>query len=121
MKASELSKFRKILLEKKKLIQGNVSKMEDEVLKNSDRDISVDHMADNGSDNFEQDFNLSLIENEGQQLREIEEALARIDDKSFGQCEACHSAIASERLKAIPYARLCIECQKLKEEGRLEW
>jgi len=121
MKGSELSKFKRILLERKKRLQGSVSRMEDEVLRNAEREISVDHMADNGSDSFDQDFNLSLIEGEEEQLREIEEALSRIDDKSFGQCEACGEGIAPERLKAIPYARLCIGCQTLKEEGRLEW
>ena len=64
MKAAELAKFKKLLLKKKSLLASSVSKMEDEVLKKAKQDISVDHMADAGSDSFEQDFNLSLIENE---------------------------------------------------------
>ena len=116
MNASELKKFKKILLEKKKILIGNVTKMEDEALKGAGQDFSVDHMADYGSDNYEQQFTLSLIESEEEQLREIDAALERIDEKTFGDCERCETTIGVERLMAIPYARLCIQCKKEEEQ-----
>jgi DnaK suppressor protein len=56
------------------------------------------------------------MENESDELQEIEEALERIRDGSFGLCESCKKKIPKERLKAIPYTRLCVNCKK-KEEG----
>jgi RNA polymerase-binding protein DksA len=74
------------------------------------------HLADMGTDSFEQDMSLGLMENETDELHEIEEALERIKDGSFGLCENCKKRIPKERLKAIPYARLCVDC-KMKEEA----
>ncbi len=74
------------------------------------------HLADMGTDSFEQDMSLGLMETETDELHEIEEAFERIKDGSFGLCENCKKKIPKERLKAIPYARLCVNC-KMKEEG----
>ncbi len=73
------------------------------------------HMADAGSDNFEQEFTLGLLENEEELLSEIDQALARITAGRFGTCEECGSAISKERLKAIPYTRHCIACARKLE------
>ncbi len=119
MRAAERNRFKKLLLVKKAELEGSVYKMEDDVLK-SDSGVSVDHMADAGSDSFEQEFNLGLIANEEELLRDINDALVRIEDKSFGKCEGCREEIFTERLKAIPWARYCLECQRKSEEGLLE-
>jgi DnaK suppressor protein len=116
MTSAELDKFREALLDRRRLLKGNVENMEGQALKASDQDFSVDHMADHGSDNFEQEFTLGLIEGEEEQLREINAALERLDDGSFGLCESCHKPIGKERLRAIPFARLCIECKRKEEE-----
>lgn len=116
MSSADAEKFREILLERRRVLKGNVQNMEDEALKATDQDVSVDHMADYGSDNFEQEFTLGLIESEEEQLREINAALERIDEGSFGLCEACQKPIARERLRAIPYTRFCIECKRKEEE-----
>lgn len=118
----ELESFRKWLVERRDALSGNVEKMEDEALRRSRQDSSGDlssmpiHMADLGSDTFEQDFTLGLIENEEEELNSISEALSRIEEGTFGVCEECEKSIPKERLKAIPHARLCLECKK-KEEG----
>ena len=69
------------------------------------------HMADVGTDNFEQEFTLGLIETERQILREIQEALARIDDGTFGVCQGTGKPIPRVRLEAVPWAKYTIELQ----------
>ncbi len=115
-KSEEIKAFRKLLLERRAQIRGNVSQMGEQALKGTGQDFSVDHMADYGSDNYEQEFTLGLIENEQEVLREIDAALDRIEDGTFGDCEVCGKKIQKARLKAIPYARLCLECKKKEEE-----
>jgi DnaK suppressor protein len=122
VKADELDMMKKNLLRKRALLSGNVNALESQALKNSRQDASGDlsnmpiHMADIGSDNFEQEFTLGLIENEEELLHAIDEALERIDDGTFGKCESCSKSIPKERLKAIPHASLCIECQRQEEQ-----
>lgn len=116
MRKADLDRFKKLLLQKRDLLTGNVSQMQDEALKSGGQDVSVDHMADFGSDNFEQDFTLGLIENEQETIREIDEALGRIDDGSFGNCEICETSIPMPRLRVIPWAKLCIECKRARED-----
>lgn len=121
MGKAELADFKTLLLHRKRVIQGDVKTLEDEGCKKG-TDAAGDlstlpmHLADLGTDSFEQDVTLGLMENESDELNEIEEALDRIKDGSFGLCESCKKKIPKERLKAIPYARLCVGCKK-KEEG----
>jgi RNA polymerase-binding protein DksA len=121
MRAKERQPFKKLLLERRKMITGDVTHMKDETLSKSRQDASGDisamplHMADIGSENYEQEFRIGLVENEEEELREIDEALARIADGSYATCEGCGKSIAKSRLKAIPYARLCISCQREEE------
>jgi len=118
---SELNEFKALLLTRKKVLQGDVKTLEDEACKKGS-DAAGDlstlpmHLADLGTDSFEQDISLGLMENEHGELQEIQEAYERIKDGTFGMCESCHKKIPKERLKAIPYARLCVGCKK-KEEG----
>jgi len=118
---SELLEFKTLLLHRKGVLQGDVKTLEDEACKKG-TDAAGDlstlpmHLADLGTDSFEQDISLGLMENESDELREIQEAFERIKDGSFGLCETCRKKIPKERLKAIPYARLCVGCKK-KEEG----
>ena len=75
-------------------------------------------MADVGTENYDQEFTLSLIENEQGTLEQIHDALARIDAGTFGACEECGGTIAKPRLQAIPYARHCIDCaRELEKRG----
>jgi DnaK suppressor protein len=67
---------------------------------------------------FEQQRDLALRERAENQLAQVEAALARIDDGTFGMCRRCGNAIATERLEALPWAALCIECQRLEGRGR---
>lgn len=114
---AELDKFRKALLELRKGIVGNMSQLEVEALKSRGDDVSVDHMADHGSDSFEQDQSISLLENQSGIFREVEAALKRMDEGTYGICEKTGKKIKRARLRAIPYARLSIEAQMEEEQG----
>ncbi|MEQ8762950.1 MAG: TraR/DksA C4-type zinc finger protein [Planctomycetota bacterium] len=115
MRKADLERFKKLLLQKRAQLTGNVSQMQDETLKGGGQDVSVDHMADHGSDNFEQDFTLGLIENEQETIREIDDALEKIEAGTYGACEECDQSVPVPRLRVIPWARLCVECQRSKE------
>jgi DnaK suppressor protein len=75
-------------------------------------------MADLGTDNFDQEFTLGLIENEEEEVRLINEAITKIDDGTYGLCESCSQPIPKSRLKALPFAKLCIACKEKEETSR---
>ena len=68
------------------------------------------HMADVGSDNYEQEFTLSLLENDEDTLGQIEAALERIEEATYGSCVECECRIPKTRLNAIPYTPHCVKC-----------
>jgi RNA polymerase-binding protein DksA len=117
---ADLEHFKKLLLDRRRRILGTVQGMEEEALKASDQDFSVDHMADHGSDNFDQDFTLSLVESERKELIEIDRALGRIEQGTYGICEGTGEPIPRPRLEAIPHARYSVEYQRKLEAGEVE-
>ncbi|MCX5649565.1 MAG: TraR/DksA C4-type zinc finger protein [Planctomycetota bacterium] len=125
MRAKELEQFKQLLLEKRRLLVGDVNSLERAALKQNRQDASGDlskmpqDMADIGSDNYEQEFTMGLIETEQSTLREIDEALERIESRQYGKCLACGRPIAKARLKAKPHATLCIECRRQEEKDAL--
>ena len=118
--AAELRHFRELLVERRARLTQSVDALEEEALKSTGQDFSVDHMADHGSDNFEQDLSLSLVETERKELAEISDALVRIDDGSYGVCAGTGEPILRERLEAIPYARYSIDYQRRVEAGEVD-
>ncbi len=121
----QLKEFRELLLAKRRELVGNVGNLTDEALGRNRREAAGDlsampiHMADLGSDNWEQEFTLGLIANERKLLREIDAALARIEDRTYGICLATHNPISPERLRAKPWAKYCIEYARAREAGRV--
>jgi DnaK suppressor protein len=117
MKKTELEQYRKNLLALRARCTGDVSQLKGEALSgNGGLSATPIHMADLGSDNYDQEFTLTLIENEEDVLAEIDQALTRIKAGSFGTCENCQAAIPKERLQAIPYTRHCVECARKLEK-----
>ncbi len=124
MKAAELAQFKKALLELREKLMENVNLMEDEALGKSGHEASGNlsnvpiHMADVGTDNYDRDLTIGLIQNGEEELKDIDEALEKIGKKTFGLCEGegCGKKISKARLIALPYVKLCIECQR-QEEG----
>ncbi len=122
MKAAELAQYKKTLLELRQKLVVNVTFMEDEALGKSRQDASGDlsnvpiHMADVGTDNYDRDLTIGLIQNGEEELRAIDEALERVGNKTFGLCEECGKKVSKVRLVALPYVKNCIECQRQEEE-----
>ena len=75
-------------------------------------------MADSGSDTYEQDNTILLMNNEGETLTQIEGALVRIEEGVYGQCIECEKKIPKTRLKAIPYTPYCVKCASELETSR---
>ncbi len=115
-------KYRKILLEQKEKLLNQINSLSQETFNSSQRDSSGDlsgysmHMADVGTDSFERELALGLVSNEQQVLYRIEEALKHIDEGTYGKCDVCGQPIKDARLKALPFATMCISCKE-KEEG----
>ena len=121
MKKPEYSVYKEQLLNLRARLRGDVHQMANSALRKSRSESNGDlssmpiHMADIGSDNFEQEFTLSLMENDGDTLASIEAALERIEEGTYGQCEECGVKIPKTRLNAIPYATLCVRCAEQQE------
>jgi len=119
MKKADLEFFRKLLLEYRRALVGDLNHLEEGALRRSKDNaatLDISNFADLGSDYFEQDFAIGLIENSEVTMREIDLALQRIDDGTYGVCDGGGELINKERLKALPWARRCIECQRKLEE-----
>lgn len=118
---AEIREFKTLLLAKQAEILSNVICMEDETLRKIRTDLSSMpfHMADAGTDNYELENTLGLMDSERKILAEIEAALERIDAGTYGTCEGDDEPIPKARLNAIPWARYCVACANLSEKGLL--
>jgi len=120
---AELEEFRGLLMEKRRELIGDVNHLQNEALgqgssgETSGSSSMPIHMADLGSDTWEQELTLGLIENERGLLREIDAALGRIEDRTYGICMATNKPITKSRLRAKPWAKHCIEYERKRELG----
>ena len=120
---TELKHFRELLVEKLKEIMGDVDHIESEALKKSRLDATGDlssmpiHMADIGSDNYEQEFSLGLMDSERKIVQEIHAALKRIENGSYGICEGTGEPIPKARLEGIPWTPYCVKYAEMIEKG----
>jgi RNA polymerase-binding transcription factor DksA len=118
MTKNEIESYRRRLLELKKRLGAQLSDLEEQGLRGVGGEASGSlsnvpiHLADLGTDTFEEEINLDLMENEDRILTEINDALDRIEEGTFGRCENCQKEIPRERLDALPYARYCVECAR---------
>jgi DnaK suppressor protein len=115
MTASNLKKTREKLLEERELL----------IEKLKGNDLSIDDSetpdpVDLAVRNYSKNVMLAVSENESRQLVLIDEALRRIDDDEFGTCQNCENAIQAKRIAALPWARYCLSCQELVEQGMLD-
>jgi DnaK suppressor protein len=76
-------------------------------------------IADKASSSYTKEFLFSLSNTERELLQEVDEALARIQDRRFGVCVACEDEMILKRLEAVPWARHCVPCQQKREQGLL--
>jgi len=126
LSSAEIEHFKELLFQKRREILESVSEIEGEALRKSRLDASGDlssmpiHMADLGTDNFEQEFSLELMDSERKLLTEINDALDRIENGTYGICEGTGKPISKARLEAQPWARYSIEYAKMLEEGLVQ-
>jgi RNA polymerase-binding protein DksA len=117
----DIEQFREALLQKRGELMGDVNTLQAEALHKNRQDAAGDlsnmpiHMADLGSDNYEQEFTLGLIEEERALLTEIDEALERMDRSVYGICMATGKPIGKARLKAKPWAKFSYEYMLAQE------
>ena len=111
------------------ILHGDVEQLQEEAFSTSESgndQRSSNHMAEMGSDAWDLDFSLQLVESDQGVLEEISHALKRVDDGTYGLCELClqqglpeaKARIPKMRLQAIPHARNCVDCERKKELGR---
>jgi RNA polymerase-binding protein DksA len=124
LKKHDLERFRAILEKERSRLLHNVTRSdriighEDGEYESSAGRAHSNHLADQGSDEFEYETQLLLSASQRAYLREIDDALQRIEDGTYGICEKTGQPIAKARLEAIPTARLCVEAQE-QEDARL--
>jgi RNA polymerase-binding transcription factor DksA len=123
MTNADLKTFENALLSLRARLRGDVSHLTSEALRSANGEAGGNlssaplHMADLGSDNFEQEFTLSLLNNQNEVLDEIADALDRIKEGTFGRCEECRTAIKKARLQALPYTRHCVACARKLQQS----
>jgi len=116
-----LKKYRKMLLKKREELIGEVKYLQGETLNKSQREAAGDlssysiHPADQATDTYDRQLSIDLASSEGRIIRDIDAALKKIKEKTFGACETCGKRINAGRLKILPYALHCFKCQEKNE------
>jgi DnaK suppressor protein len=119
MDKKQTEKYRKKLVEKRKDILDEFRKNVNYRMESAADDGTQD-IADKATMAYNKEFLFSLTDSERDMLQLIDEALIRINTKDFGFCNSCQNEIKQTRLEAVPWARYCLNCQELQEQGLLE-
>jgi len=122
----ELNKYKELLLKEKAKILKEFKHLKNDALNKSQKEASGDlsgysyHLADMASDVYETDFLLRLAADEREKLYAIDDALKRVEEKTYGLCDKNKKPIAKNRLKAVPQAEFCLKCKKEQENKKAE-
>lgn len=122
MKKREMKKFQKLLMTERDHLSQGIRKIEQNTLEGNQRETSGDltSFAETGTDNNERETALRVASGESDWLRDVADALERIEGGSYGVCEGCDEEIPKKRLEVFPSARYCIGCQsKMEKDGTL--
>ncbi len=117
----QIKQFRQLLITERAKCAEEIKSLAQDASK-SPREASGDlsaytvHMADMAADTHERELSMNIVSSEQEILYQIDDALKRLDEGSFGVCQQCNQPITMSRLKAVPYASLCISCQRVKEQ-----
>lgn len=117
----ELDEYKKLILKRKDELSDAIEHISEDT-KKSQKEASGDisgysfHMADVATDNYDREFSMGIVSSERKQLAELNDALKRIEDGSYGICQDCKDPIPQARLKAVPFARLCVKCQEKRDK-----
>jgi RNA polymerase-binding protein DksA len=122
MRKTDLERFRDLITQEKERVEKSLAK-HTKVIHHEDENFGSDtakahsnHMADQGSDEFQYETTIHFASTEGRYLYQLDQALLRIEDNTYGKCQDCNKQIGTERLKAKLDARLCIECKEKEEK-----
>lgn len=123
MKKADVKPFKEMLLQLRARLRGDVSTLANAALSKSGgggggSSAVPSHIADLGTDTYEQDNTILLMNNEGETLAQIEQALERVEDGVYGSCMECSGKIPKMRLRAIPYTAYCVKCASQIESGQ---
>ena len=117
MKKNELEKFKKKLISLQAHLGGMLRGTAEEVKSSADTKGYSQHQADEGTDDFNKVISLELSNKEQILLRQVERALEKIDDETYGICDITGEKIPLKRLEAIPYANMTVQAQERMERG----
>jgi len=122
MDKRKLATFKKKLEKEREVLEKQYRDLEEGNLLSSQSEFSgempfEEDYAASGTTTFERERDLSLSENVKDLLKRVSEALDHIEDGTYGTCDVCSERIQDERLKALPYANLCIKCKQKEEKG----
>ena len=116
----QMKQFRQLLITERAKLAAEIKSIAQDT-STSPREASGDlsgytvHMADMAADTYERELSMNIVSSEQETLYQIDDALKRLDDGSYGLCQQCNQPISMSRLKAVPYASMCIACQRAKE------
>ena len=123
MTTIDIDEFKERLLDERHRLKDAIDNIHSEhgaSLEDETGDLSSfedNHLADVASDTFDRELDEGLEEGAGRRLEQIDVALRRIDEGTYGTCEECGKPIPVERLRAVPWATLCIDDQRKREQG----
>lgn len=123
MSTIDVETFRTRLLEERQRTQKAIAYLHEEQRSETEDELrelsggSDNHLADIATHTYDRELDSTLEESEGQHLAHVEAALGRIEDGTYGTCETCGNPIGAERLEAMPWVTLCIDCKRKAERG----
>lgn len=117
MSKKEMEKFRRLLEDKKASLSSDLAKTRSAEEETGDE--ATQDIADKAVSSYTREFLYSLTDGERSTLLQIDDAIGRIDDASYGLCINCGQPMAEKRLTAVPWAPYCVDCQELAEKGML--
>lgn len=120
LKKSDIERFKKRLLELKSQYTQLVRHVSEEVKAPEDAKGYSQHQADEGTDDFDRSISLQVSDEEFKILRQIDRALEKIEENTYGVCDISGDEISLPRLEAIPYATMTVKAQEMLEKGLLQ-
>ena len=118
MSTIDTTRFRDALLRERQRVEGAIENLHNEnpgsVEDETGEETQDQHLGDAATAMHDRSLDYTLEDNEAHLLASIDAALARIDDGTYGTCSNCGRAISEERLEALPWADLCIDCARLR-------
>ncbi len=117
MNKRERQKFKKLLMDERNHLRQGIKTLEADTLQSGERDTTGDlaSFAEAGTDANDRDTGLRLASGESEMLREVDEALIRVEDGTYGVCIDCEKPIPVKRLEVYPSAQRCVQCKQIYE------